>query len=94
MDTAGGGASRNEHTLRVPHRVKMAGIENAHEVRDLIRGHLKNYAVGTGLGDLDDHDDDTASRVGSSPEFVNALRALHNATSDLRTAVVDRPGRG
>lgn len=94
VDTAGGGASRNEHTEKVPHRVKMAGIENAHEVRDLIRGHLKDFAVGTGLGDLDDHDDDSAARVGSSPEFVDALRALRDATSDLRTAVVDRPGRG
>jgi membrane protein YdbS with pleckstrin-like domain len=95
VDTAGGGASSNEHTERVPHRVQMAGIENAHEVRDQIRGHLRRYAASTGLGDLDDHDDDAAAApVTNDAAFIEALRGLRIATSRLRAAVPDPSARG
>jgi len=94
VDTAGGGASRNEHTERVPHRVQMAGIENAIEVRDRIRGHLRRYATSTGLGDFDDHDDDAAADVTTDAAFLAALRGLRNATSGLRATMLDRSHRG
>jgi len=94
VDTAGGGASRNEHTERVPHRVQMAGIENAIEVRDRIRGHLRRYATSTGLGDIDDHDDDATADVTTDATFLQALRGLRNASSGLRAAMLDRSHRG
>jgi len=94
VDTAGGGASSSEHTERVAHRVQMAGIGNAHEVRDRIRGHLRRYASSTGLGDLDDRGDDAAPPVTDHSAFLDALRGLRNATSELRTAVPDRSIRG
>jgi membrane protein YdbS with pleckstrin-like domain len=87
VDTAGGGSSSGEHTERVAHRVQMAGIENAHEVRDRIRGHLRRYAASTGLGDLDD---DVAPPAPGDPAFLEALRGLRKATSALRTATSDR----
>lgn len=93
VDTAGGGAARNEHTERVPHRVQMAGIENAIEVRDRIRGHLRRYAASTGLGDLDDHDDDAAAPATSGEAFLEALRGLRKAASGLRTAFPERESR-
>jgi len=90
VDTAGGGASSGEHTERVGHRVQMAGIENAHEVRDQIRDHLRKYATSTGLGDLDDHDDDAAPPATSDAAFVEALRGLRHSTAGLRTAMSER----
>lgn len=90
VDTAGGGASSGEHTERVAHRVRMAGIENAHEVRDRIRGHLRKYAASTGLGDLDDHDDDVAPLATDDAAFLEALRGLRRATSELRATVPER----
>ena len=91
VDTAGGGASSNEHTERAAHRVQMAGIEDAHEVRDRIRYHLKMYAASTGLGDIDDQDDDAAPPVTDDAAVLEALHGLRNATSELRAAM---PGRG
>ena len=74
-------------------RVQMAGIENAHEVRDRIRGHLRRYAASTGLGDLDDHDDDAATPMTFDVAFMEGLRGLRSATSALRAAMPDRSVR-
>jgi membrane protein YdbS with pleckstrin-like domain len=94
VDTAGGGASSNEPTERVDHRVQMAGIDNAHEVRDQIRIYLRSYSASTGLGDLDDHDDDAAALATNAVAFLDGLRELQNATSELRAALSDRNGHG
>jgi membrane protein YdbS with pleckstrin-like domain len=93
VDTAGGGSSTGEHTERVAHRVQMAGIENAHEVRDRIRGHLKRHAASTGLGDLDDHDEDTVAPETFDATVLAALRGLRKATSGLRAAIPERRTR-
>lgn len=90
VDTAGGGSAQGEHGERVPHRVKMAGIENAPEVRDLIRSRMRQFATSTGLGDLDDHDDDRVTPARSGQELVEALRSLREATAGLRKAIVDQ----
>ncbi len=90
VDTAGGGSSTGEPTERVAHRVQMAGIDNAHEVRDRIRGHLRRYAAGTGLGDLDDRDDDAVVPVAFDAAVLEALRRLRKATSGLRAAITER----
>jgi hypothetical protein len=60
----------------------MAGIENAHEVRDRVLDHLRARGLGTGLGDLDD---EHAATLGSE-ELVAALRAVRESASRLRTA--------
>jgi len=84
VDTAGGGAVQHGQPGANAHRVRMAGIENAHEVRDTIRRHLRQRGVSAGLGDPDDRDDDAPRTMTSSPEVLEALRALKRATSTLR----------
>ena len=93
VDTAGGGASRDGEGERVPHRVQMAGIETAHEVRDQIRVHLRRHVASAGLGDLDDRDDDAPVPLAAGAPFLEALRGLRDATGALRAAVGDRYGR-
>jgi len=93
VDAAGCGASRDGNPERVPHRVQMAGIETAREVRDQIRGHLRRFVTSTGLGDMDDRDDDAPIGVSGSAAFLEALRELQGATAALRTALTDRTGR-
>ncbi|MHC5066687.1 MAG: PH domain-containing protein [Planctomycetota bacterium] len=87
VDTAGGGSSSEGQPHRVAHRVQMAGIETAHAVRDRIRGHLRRHATSTGLGDLDDRDDDAPVRAVGDASFLQALRELQGATAGLRGAV-------
>ena len=93
VDTAGGGGSRDGDSKRVPHHVQMAGIETAHEVRDQIRGHLRRQVTSTGLGDLDDRDDDAPAGVAVGAAFLEALRELQGATAALRVAAADRNRR-
>jgi membrane protein YdbS with pleckstrin-like domain len=90
VDTAGGGGAEEKAKGGASSRqVQMAGIENAHEVRDLILGHLKNRGQSSGLGDLDDRDDDEGPL---SPAAVAALRDLRESTAALR-AVAEARGR-
>ena len=84
VDTAGGGGEGKGEAGASSRQVQMAGIENAHEVRDLILGHLKKRGVSSGLGDIDDRDDDAGSLGSASPEVVSALTELRTATSALR----------
>ena len=90
VDTAGGGGVKEGQPGTNAHRVRMAGIENAHEVRDTIQRHLRQRGVGAGLGDPDDRDDDSPRTVTSSPEVLEALRALKRATSTLRATTETR----
>lgn len=90
VDTAGGGGAseKGKHGSNA-HEVQMAGIENAHEVRDLILGHLRRGGASAGLGDLDDRDDDAGGR-GMSAAFHAALGELKEATAGLRTVAERR----
>jgi membrane protein YdbS with pleckstrin-like domain len=55
VDTAGGGApSRPGHGAASGHNVRLAGLEDAHAVRDLVLAHVKRFSRSSGLGDLDD----------------------------------------
>ncbi len=83
VDTAGGGGGQKEGGGGL-HRVRMAGIENAHEVRDLVLGHLRIHGRSAGLGDLDDRDDDAPRALAASGELMTALRELKGATAALR----------
>jgi membrane protein YdbS with pleckstrin-like domain len=85
VDTAGGGAVEKGHHGSNAHRVQMAGIEDAHEVRDLIQEHLRRRGFSAGLGDPDDRDDDAPRALGTSGDVREALRELKRATSALRS---------
>lgn len=88
VDTAGGGAT-SEGQVGGGHEVNMAGIENAHEVRDIVLGYLRSYGGGSGLGDLDDPDD-AGGRLGQgapvTPRLLEALRDLRDEAAGLRSA--------
>jgi membrane protein YdbS with pleckstrin-like domain len=90
VDTAGGGAVEKGKPGAGAHRVQMAGIENAHEVRDSIQSQLRQRGIGAGLGDLDDHDERGRGTVIATAELRDALRELQQATSALRAAVGSR----
>jgi len=83
VDTAGGGgASAKGEAHDNSHSIQLAGIENAHEVRDLILSYLKLRGGGAGLGDLDDHDEHRLA----SPELVAVLQELREVTVGVRRA--------
>jgi membrane protein YdbS with pleckstrin-like domain len=87
VDTAGGGSSQPGQPGPSSHRVRMAGIENALQVRDLIQGHLRRRAVSAGLGDLDDRDEDAARPGAPDAGLLEALRDLKSTTAALRATV-------
>jgi len=88
VDTAGGGGA--ERGGPGSHSVQVAGIENAHAVRDLIRGHLQSRALSAGLGDLDDGDEDAPRAPALGPEVLEALEQLKRATTALRVSAESR----
>ncbi len=83
VDTAGGGAGEERHRGS-GHSVVLAGIENAHAVRDLVLGHLKKHGAGTGLGDLDDADH--RHGFAASAELLGLLRELRDSAAGLHRA--------
>jgi membrane protein YdbS with pleckstrin-like domain len=96
IDTAGGGGTQSGKgaSTLTGHSVRLAGIENAREVRDLVLAHLKARGRGAGLGDLDDeHAHGPSAAAAASPTLVGALRELRDATRALRAAA-EGPARG
>ena len=87
VDTAGGGGTQKGQAEKLAHRVQMAGIENAHAVRDSIREHLLLRGTSAGLGDVDDRDDDSTAAPVIGIEFLESLRELKHATSALHAFV-------
>lgn len=87
VDTAGGGAAEKGQPGAGAHQVQMAGIENAHEVRDLILKHVKVRGANAGLGDVDDQDQAAPRPLLASGELLSTLRDLKQATAALRTTV-------
>jgi membrane protein YdbS with pleckstrin-like domain len=91
VDTAGGGGrSKKKDEGGSGHSVKVAGVENAHEVRDLILTHLRANKGGSGLGDLDDEDAHARVSAGGSawgsPAVIEALERLRGSAAELRAA--------
>ena len=80
VDSAGGGAKEGEEHSSA-HRIRVAGIEDAHRLRDGIRAHLRKRGQSSGLGDPDERDDERDSA------FLEALREVAEATAALRTSV-------
>jgi membrane protein YdbS with pleckstrin-like domain len=89
VDTAGGGAT-GKHDRGGGHQVRIAGIENAREVRDLILGYVGKFNRGSGLGDLDDVEHERTSRRATartpSTQLLDALRAVQDSATELRRA--------
>jgi membrane protein YdbS with pleckstrin-like domain len=95
IDTAGGGGTPRGKgaSALTGHSVRLAGIENAREVRDLVLAHLKARGRGAGLGDLDDERAHAPSAAAAGPALVDALRELRDATRAMRVAA-ETPARG
>jgi uncharacterized membrane protein YdbT with pleckstrin-like domain len=89
VDTAGGGPSRSKKEERGEnlHTVRFRGVDNAHEIRELITARLRQLKD-SGLGD---HDEMIPAKLTpSSPrgsEVIHALRALSAEASALRRTV-------
>lgn len=95
VETAGGGAAKGgaHGGIARTHGAKVAGVENAREIRELIRGYLRGRGD-TGLGDPDDAPA-AAGPCPSGPEAREALRAILAEAAGLRRAAERRAeGRG
>lgn len=100
IDTAGGGGAGSggkSSSLPGGHTIRMAGIENARDVRDRILAHLRLRGGGTGLGDVDDdaahRGPGAASPVEASivpSAMLDALRDLRDAARELSAAAARR----
>jgi uncharacterized membrane protein YdbT with pleckstrin-like domain len=87
VDTAGGGGGlKGERAGASGHQVTLAGLENAHEVRDLILAYVKRFTSGSGLGDLDDPEHAPRPTWGASAEVLDALRGLRGSAAGMRRA--------
>jgi len=84
VDTAGGSSGGAEGEGRGSHRLRMAGIEDAHAVRDRILEHLRRRGHGTGLGDPDEDERGPAGL--DSEATVEALAGLRDAVRGLASA--------
>jgi membrane protein YdbS with pleckstrin-like domain len=99
VDTAGGGGAAKQagHGIGTGHTVRIAGIENAAEIRDTILAHLRKRGGGAGLGDFDDererHHAAHAAAPADSADLAAALRDVLEAARGLRTAAEARPTR-
>lgn len=88
VDTAGGrgGGEQGDGGANL-HSVRIAGIVNAHQVRDRILSHLRRRGLDAGLGDLDDRDRVPAAGQALTGEVLTALAELKEATAALRVTV-------
>jgi uncharacterized membrane protein YdbT with pleckstrin-like domain len=89
VQTAGGGSgghSKEQSTLEPPHEARFRGVENASEIRDLMRERVRQYRD-AGLGDTDDR-----KREAPAPaESLVAARALLDEVKALRTQLGRSP---
>jgi len=93
IDAAGGGGMQADGKTRGQgHKVALAGIENAPEVRDRILAHLRRYRSGAGLGDPEDELDRAGRERGAGlgPEALSELAAVRDAARGLRAAAQAR----
>ena len=95
VDTAGGGGMKSDgKTPGGGHSVVVAGVENAHELRDRVLRHLREHGAGSGLGDPDDADDGRRRRSAgfASPASLALLREISTAAVGLSKAARQRMG--
>lgn len=68
------------------HLAVFRGVDNAAEIRDLVRERMK-HAQGAGLGDPDDHPGREEETPGSTAALTLALQAVTREAAALRRAV-------
>jgi len=90
VDTAGGGGAAKKGETGGGHSIQMAGIENAHEVRDQVLAHLRRLGGGSGLGDLDDVDEARGRGPVATAELLSVLGELRDTSAALRRAAEGR----
>jgi membrane protein YdbS with pleckstrin-like domain len=90
VDTAGGaGPAVGAEGATAGHHAALAGLENAAEVRDMIRAYLKARSADAGLGDPDDtraRRSEGVAAVLASPEAIAALHEVRESAAALRRA--------
>ncbi len=83
VETAGGGSANQQGGgATVMHRGLIEGVDNAHEIRDLILSRLRKTHT-TGLGDEPSHDAPGRHVPGWSPEQLQLLREIRAAARAL-----------
>jgi membrane protein YdbS with pleckstrin-like domain len=87
VETAGG-ASNPELGVKNTHQGVLRGVENAEEIRDLIRARLGQSLARAGLGDADDVGESQTTL--KSAAQVAMLRDIHVEAQGLRRAVEAR----
>lgn len=90
VQTAGGGKAGSEEAGESHHLVRFRGVNNAHEIRDLI-GERSRHLKDSGLGDADDtptipRDNDLTF----SPQAVQLLREIHREAIAFRETAAAR----
>jgi uncharacterized membrane protein YdbT with pleckstrin-like domain len=86
VDTAGGGVSRETAASAAGHTAWFRGIDNADEIRRLIRERLHKLKD-SGLGD---HEEPSVRTPAPSPDLLIALRAVHSEAELLRRCMETR----
>jgi membrane protein YdbS with pleckstrin-like domain len=79
----GGGGGEKGHERRAgAHTLVVAGVENAHELRDRVAEHLRERGGDSGLGDPDEEH----GTAPSSAAWLEALSEVRDAARSLRRA--------
>ena len=88
QSAGGGGGSSNEHSKKDDslHSGVFHGVDNAHEIRDLILRRLSQFRE-AGLGDPDDHHHPAEEPLQSTDLQIAAVELLDEARK-LRGAIV------
>jgi membrane protein YdbS with pleckstrin-like domain len=91
VDTAGGGGATSAHGHNISQNLHTAwfrGIENANQVRELIQDRLR-HLKDSGLGDHEElrHAGSTPGIPVTSPDFIAALRSIHEEARALRLSL-------
>jgi membrane protein YdbS with pleckstrin-like domain len=87
VETAGGGAGGAEGAHLTMHRGLVEGVDNAHEIRDLILSHLRKTRT-AGLGDELASGDRERTAAGLSAEQLAILREIRVAARTLVEAKI------
>jgi membrane protein YdbS with pleckstrin-like domain len=87
VETAGGGAGGAEGAHLTMHRGLVEGVDNAHEIRDLVLSHLRKTRT-AGLGDELASGDRERTAAGLSAEQLAILREIRVAARTLVEAKI------
>ncbi len=91
VETAGGGMAMDPSQIRSTnyHQAVMEGLENAEELRDLIRNYLKDIQISSGLGDAMVQ---KTRKGGFSKQEIKALKEVLQEIRTFKPPRSDAPG--